>query len=241
MKAILTYHSIDDSGSVISVGPAAFRRHADWLARSGVAVVGLDALMAAPGPAAALTFDDAFANFATEAWPVLESLGLRATLFVPTAHAGGRNVWEEGGTRPVLPLLGWDALGRLAERGVVLGAHGDRHVDLRRTSDAELERELEVPAERIRSETGCRATTFAYPFGGVDDRVAAATARRYDLAVTTEFACVGPASEPGRLPRLDAWYFRAPGRLEHYGTRRFERFVRVRREMRRVRRLLMRD
>lgn len=243
MKAILTYHSIDRSRSVISIEPAVFRRHAEWLASSGVAVVGLTELVEAPitGPAVALTFDDAFANFATEAWPVLESLGLPATVFVPSAHAGGRNEWEEGGSSPVLPLLDWEALGRLSERGVRLGAHGHTHVDLRTTTDDELESELVEPAERIRAETGVEATTFAYPYGGVNDRVATATARHYRLAVTTEFAGLGRRSEMSRVPRLDAWYFRDPARLERYGTRSFEVFVGVRRRLRRVRSLVMRS
>jgi peptidoglycan/xylan/chitin deacetylase (PgdA/CDA1 family) len=242
MRAILTYHSIDRSGSVISTDPRVFRRHAEWLAGSGVAVVGLADLVARPpaGPAVALTFDDAFANVATEAWPVLESLGLPATLFVPTAHVGGRNAWEEGSRLPVLPLLDWDELGRLAERGMILGAHSHTHVDLRAASDADLVAELEQPAVRIRAETGCEATTFAYPFGGVDDRVAAATGGRYGLAVTTEFAAIGSRIEHTRLPRLDAWYFRDPARLERYGTRSFEMSVGVRRGLRRVRSLLTR-
>jgi peptidoglycan/xylan/chitin deacetylase (PgdA/CDA1 family) len=243
MKAVLTYHSIDRSGSVISIDPAVFRRHAEWLAGSGVAVVGLEELIERPpaGQAVALTFDDAFANFDAEAWPVLEALGLPATVFVPTSHVGGTNAWEEGGRSPLLPLLGWDTLGRLAERGVTLGAHSHTHVDLRAASESDLAAELETPAERIRSETGVRATTFAYPYGGVDDRVAAATAARYRLAVTTEFAGIGAHSERCRLPRLDAWYFRDPARLERFGTRSFEVFVATRRRLRRVRRLLTRS
>lgn len=243
MRAILTYHSIDRSGSVISIDPAVFRRHAEWLAGSGVTVVGVEELVERPpaGPAVALTFDDAFANFESEAWPVLDALGLPATVFVATAHVGGRNAWEHGGPRPVLPLMDWDTLGMLAERGVTLGAHSHTHVDLRRTNGAGLVSELETPAERIRAETGVQATTFAYPFGGVDDRVAAATAARYRLAMTTDFAGIGPRSERSRLPRLDAWYFQRRGRLERFGTTRFERFVAVRRRLRRVRSLLTRS
>ena len=38
MRAILTYHSIDDSGSPISIAPADFRRHLDWLTSGRVPV-----------------------------------------------------------------------------------------------------------------------------------------------------------------------------------------------------------
>jgi len=240
LRAILTYHSIDDSGSVISTSPAVFRRQIEWLAGSRVAVVGLDDLVLRPPArdAVALTFDDAFENFGTEAWPVLESFGLPATVFVPTGHVGRRNGWEDSGRLPLLPLLDWAALARLAEGGVMLGAHGHRHVDLRSSPESGLDEELEVPVRRIRDETGVEPTTFAYPFGAVDARVAAAVSRRYTMAVTTEFAALEQAADAARLPRLDAWYFRDPARLEQFGTRSFARFIRFRRGLRRVRRML---
>jgi peptidoglycan/xylan/chitin deacetylase (PgdA/CDA1 family) len=237
MKAILTYHSIDGSGSAISVGPAAFRRHAEWLAGSSVSVLSLADLVERPpsGPALALTFDDAFENFSTHAWPVLESLDLPATLCVPTAHVGARNAWEVGGSLPVLPLLGWDGLGKLAEAGVEIAAHSHTHADLRSVSRAELQTELDVPAQRIREELGIEVTTFAYPYGGVDQTVAEATGRTYRMAVTTQFDLLGGRDDRYRLPRLDAWYFRDGDLLEHFGTRSFSSFVTRRRRLRRVR------
>ena len=44
-RAILTYHSIDDSGSVLSVSPARFQQHLEWMVRSGIAVRTLDAML----------------------------------------------------------------------------------------------------------------------------------------------------------------------------------------------------
>ena len=45
MRAILTYHSIDGSGSPVSVDEAAFRRHVDWLASGAVDVVPLERIL----------------------------------------------------------------------------------------------------------------------------------------------------------------------------------------------------
>jgi hypothetical protein len=45
MKAILTYHSIDESGSVISIAPAVFEQQVRWLAASRVKVVSLTDLL----------------------------------------------------------------------------------------------------------------------------------------------------------------------------------------------------
>jgi len=242
MRAILTYHSMDRSGSVISVEPEAFRRHVEWLMEHGVAVADLEQLMRMDpsDTAIALTFDDGFANFAEHAWPVLKEYGLTATLFVPTGHAGGTNAWESGGSLPVLPLLDWDALARLAEDGLVLGSHSVTHANLCQTDGAQLADELSTSAERIAAETGTVPVSFAYPYGAVDDRVAVAVADRYRHAVTTEFAIPGRDTDRSRVPRLDAWYFREPGRLEQFGTPGFERFVNLRRGLRRIRSMMRR-
>jgi peptidoglycan/xylan/chitin deacetylase (PgdA/CDA1 family) len=243
VKAILTYHSVDRSGSVISIEPSAFRRHVAWLASGAVRVLPLAALAAdeAAEDAVAVTFDDAFASFSTEAWPLLEAHGLPATLFVPAAHVGLQNGWEAaGGGLPILPLLDWAALGRLAERGVELGSHSLTHPDLRRVSDAQLEAEVATSAQRIRQESGREATSFSYPYGGVDRRVAEKVQGRYARAVTTEFRALQAGEDPVLLPRLDAYYFREAGRLERWGTAGFRRFIALRRRLRLARRFFTR-
>src|SRR3954470_8233749 len=88
--AVLTYHSLDESGSVISIRPDVFRRQMQTLAANGVKVVPLEDLFAHPG-AVAITFDDGFANLADHALPVLEHLGLPATIFVVSGYCGKRN------------------------------------------------------------------------------------------------------------------------------------------------------
>lgn len=241
MKAILTWHSIDASGSVISIDPATFRRQVSWIAGSGLRVVDVRTLVRiAEGHAVALTFDDGFENFATHAWPVLRDHGLGATVFVATDHAGAWNAWDGGGHAgiPRLPLLRWDALGRLVEEGVVLGAHSASHRDLRRVSAVDLERETREPAERIAAETGQRPDVFAYPYGAKDERVIAAVRSYYAAACTTELRPVEGDADPHRLPRIDTWYLRRPGRLEGWADGSLGRHLRYRDRLRRVRRLV---
>ena len=101
MRAVLTYHSIDDSGSSISVRPDAFERHVRWLASGRVQVMALDDLARShsDAPAVALTFDDGFENFATHAAPLLRVHGFPATVFVVTDRVGEdkRLEWDGGG------------------------------------------------------------------------------------------------------------------------------------------------
>jgi peptidoglycan/xylan/chitin deacetylase (PgdA/CDA1 family) len=238
LRAILTYHSIDDSGSVVSVNEGTFRRHAEFLSRAGLRSVGLLDLVAMPddADAVAITFDDAFANFASAAWPVLRELGHRVTLFVPTAHVGRTNGWESGaGRMPVLPLLDWADLGRLTEEGVTIGAHSETHPDLTTLEPDTLHAEVARPVEQIHRETGVVPHTFAYPYGAVNKKTAAEVGKHYRLAVTTELRWLARADDVHWLPRLDAYYLRRPGALERFGSARFRRALRWRNRLRRAR------
>ena len=225
MRAILTYHSIDESGSPISISEGVFRAQIAWLARKRVRVVSLDALMRmSPNEdAVALTFDDAFVSFGDIAAPLLADYGLPATLFVVTDAAGATNRWNGRVDRgiPELPLLNWTSLGRLAEQGVELGAHTRTHTDLARIDGSRLRDEIVGSAERIELETGRAPTTFAYPYGSVTQAAAGLVASRFAWACTTEMRSVAANEAPALLPRLDMYYLRSAGQLERWGTIRF--------------------
>jgi len=94
---ILTYHRIADREAIkpydpqlVSATPAEFEKQVAWMAHN-YSVVGVDDLFDAidggkrlPKNAVLLTFDDAYPDFKTTAWPILKSYGLPAALFVPT-------------------------------------------------------------------------------------------------------------------------------------------------------------
>jgi peptidoglycan/xylan/chitin deacetylase (PgdA/CDA1 family) len=225
MKAILTYHSVDETGSVISIDERTFRRHVHWLASGHVRVVPLDTLPTLPSDvdAIAITFDDGLESFGRIAAPVLREHGLPATLFVVTDAVGSTNVWR--GHRdpgiPVFPLLDWDALGRLAAGGVTIGAHTCTHLDLTSADANAVTREVVGSRTRLARELGVDVTTFAYPYGGVSLAAREVVAREFRYGVTTRLATLAPHDDPARLPRLDSYYLRAPGTLEAWGTARF--------------------
>ena len=238
MRAILTYHSVDSSGSPISIDEEAFARHVDFLASGRVRVLPLEELATAAvgDDAVALTFDDGYRNFAAAAWPRLKDAGLPATLFVVTGRAGLDNRWDgRGAPEPAFELLGWDELAGVAAEGVMLGSHSRSHPRLPGLPDDRLTAEVVGSADDLAARTGSRPAVFCYPYGRVDDRVASAVAAEYRYACTTELRALGAADRAERLPRLDAFYLRAPGRLEAWGTRHFRWYLQTRALVRRVR------
>jgi peptidoglycan/xylan/chitin deacetylase (PgdA/CDA1 family) len=242
MRAIFTYHLIDDFGSPISVGRAQFRAHCEFLGSGRVQVVPLATLpdMSDGADAVALTFDDGFANFATEAAPVLGEHGLTATVFVVSDHVGAQNDW--GGQTapgiPDLPLMDWDALGRVRDRGHEIGAHTRTHPRLPRLAGDRLAEELDGCTRLIWERLGVEARMFAYPYGAVDAPSAAAVRARFALGCTTELRPLRPGDDTALLPRLDMFYLRSAGLLERWGSAAFRSLLWVRSRGRRVRELL---
>jgi peptidoglycan/xylan/chitin deacetylase (PgdA/CDA1 family) len=240
MKAILTYHSIDDSGSVISIDQRTFMAHARWLA-ANVAVVPLAELRTTEHQhAVAITFDDGFQNFADAALPVLREHALPATVFVATGCVGLTNEWAIGAkpTVPQLPLMNWDTLGRITDHDITIGSHTRTHPDLRQVRGERLQAEIVGAAVEIARRLGTRPAALAYPYGEYDDAALAMARSRYQLACTTELRTLHQNDDALQLPRLDAYYFRRPGLLEQFGSQAFRRFIWVRRHGRAVRRVL---
>jgi peptidoglycan/xylan/chitin deacetylase (PgdA/CDA1 family) len=245
MRAILTYHSIDDSGSVLSVPEGAFRSHVEWL-RSGVVrvvplrdlpSVGLDV------DAVAITFDDGLESFGTIAAPLLIEHGLPATVFVVSGLVGGPARWSGGvGHAPVFDLLEWSELRKLSHSGIIeLGAHTVTHPCLPDLDDEVLEEEVLGSVRDIERETGRRPVAFAYPYGAVDERAIALAARSFEISVSTRHDFVGAHPDRARLPRLDMCYFRRPDALRSWGSAGFGLSVRLRRRARALRRVLGRS
>lgn len=238
MRAVLTYHSLDDSGSAISQTPEAFARQMAWLAAQQVAVVSLDALLAMPvlARACAITFDDGLQNVADHAAPILAARGWSATMFVPTARVGGDNRWSAAGRHPipVLRVMDWDALGRLADAGWTIGAHTRTHPSLPTLDDAALDDELGGAHDDIRAGLGLTPHWLAYPFGDHDARVVARAARWYHGACTTELRALGAAEAPLAVPRLDAWYLETAMRWD-WGSSRWRGYFALRRVLRQTR------
>ena len=80
----------------ISVPPARFREQLEHL-RADWTILAMDELVAAleaqalPRHAAALTFDDGYADNALVAKPILEDYGIPATMFLTTGSLGSPN------------------------------------------------------------------------------------------------------------------------------------------------------
>jgi peptidoglycan/xylan/chitin deacetylase (PgdA/CDA1 family) len=238
-SAILAYHSLDTSRSVISIAPEIFRRQMECLAGNGVPVVPLATVQKVPG-SVALTFDDAYRNLCEHALPELARHGFPATVFVVAGHCGGWNDWDQKGYQgiPRLPLMDWPELREMAAAGVELGGHSVRHPDLTALPPDRVRREMQACRDEIEQKTGQPARTFAYPYGLVTPPVRRIAAEYYEAACGTELRFVAPGDNPHELPRLDVYYLQDPRRFEEVVTGGGAAYIAFRRTLRRLRRIL---
>lgn len=215
---VLTYHAIAAGPSPLHVAPGRLEADLDRLTRAGYRAIPLERVVAylrrepagrprSPLPlrAFALTFDDGYADFTTQALPILERRSLPATLFVTAAE--DRSRLPGGAPRPLVAL---DELRTIAGRGVEIGAHGLDHVDLTTLDDPTLDDALRRCRAVLEDHAGRAVRLFAYPFGRHDARVRAAVGSCYDGACTTRLAAVRPADDRLTVPRLDAYYLGSP-------------------------------
>jgi peptidoglycan/xylan/chitin deacetylase (PgdA/CDA1 family) len=197
------YHSvgeIDDDPPLLTVTPERLDAQLAALRVQGLTGMSMRDLHAAGGRGVGLTFDDGYADFLSAAVPVLRARGATATVFCLAGRLGGHNDWDHDGRRK--RLMTADELRAAEAEGMEVASHGMRHRRLTELDDAELATETTASRTVLADVLGHEVTGFAYPYGLLDSRVAAAVARagyRYGCAVTLAGTGVSPG--PHAIPR----------------------------------------
>ena len=235
-SAILTYHSVDRTGSVISIAPELFRRHIEALMERKVPIAPLEQALDQPG-CVALTFDDGFENFIEHALPTLDQYKLPATVFVVTGYCGRLNTWPSQAKSgiPVLRLMNWRQIRELPDY-IALGGHTTNHPDLGKLPLTIAADELTRCRLALEDETGRRVSVFAYPYGSSTPEVRNLVRQHFTFACGTALDFLGQGTDPLSLPRIDAYYMRkwlsadrlmTPSGTAYIAFRSFLRMVRA--------------
>lgn len=213
---ILTFHSIDDSGSMVATAEEHFGEQMDQLAGAGwhgceVSRVLEWAQCGAELPAHTfgIAFDDGYRSVIEVAFPALQRCSFTATVFAIIGRCGADNRWPgQPESIPSRPLMDWDHLGVLSEAGWEIGAHGVTHSPLTQLSAGELADEVEGSRRTLAQRLGVDPRLFAYPYGASNARVRAAVERAFHGACGVRMGPVQRGSDPYDLPRIDSYYLR---------------------------------
>jgi peptidoglycan/xylan/chitin deacetylase (PgdA/CDA1 family) len=127
--------------------------------------------------AVVLTFDDGYKSQYTNAKPILDKYGYKATFYIVCNYA------EKNGR------LKWEDITALYNEGHDIGSHTMNHADLSQTSKKETRYEIGESKQCLLNH-GINPTNFAYPFNGGSDETAVVNtvAKYYDMARTARSA-----------------------------------------------------
>lgn len=233
---ILAYHRVAEVGFVDphldnwNVTPAMFEKQIASLA-SFAEIIALSEipsrLAVAPAakpskPLVSLTFDDGFANFFSEALPVLRRWGAPATLSVVTKYIGSKEPmpfdrWSRQNrdrvSSSVWRAATWDEIEQCVSSGLVtIGSHSHEHRIGSDCTAEELRAEAESSRDLLRNRLGHdRPLYYAYPYGSSRpalvpaEYVTAVKRAGYQLALSTDLGLADAQSDPFFLPRIEAF------------------------------------
>ena len=176
-----------------------------------------------PERACAIDFDDNRLNVYENAAPVLEKLGLKATVFVVSQLAEGADL---AGMSHPYPAMGWEELEDLVARGWLVGAHTRTHrlLDVLSQQEGGIEecaREIKGAREEIEARMGAPVEHFAYPVGGVNEAVERIVKETYRSA-----RLWSPGNDPKYSTRqTDPYRFEANNICAHLSFDEFKRLV----------------
>jgi O-antigen biosynthesis protein len=173
---ILMYHSIS------SVATASFRRYTTtpgdfsdqirYLATNNFTPMTVSRLRSAieskiplPPRPVVLTFDDGFADFYTEAFPILLSSGFTATVYLVSGFTGRTGKWLRHAGEESRELLTWSQVRELDAHGIEFGAHTHSHPQLDTIEHSDARYEIAHSKRCIEDAIGHSVPSFAYPHG----------------------------------------------------------------------------
>jgi peptidoglycan/xylan/chitin deacetylase (PgdA/CDA1 family) len=226
--ALLSLHAIAAVRSEMAVSPGRFRRQLSALLEAGYRCLDYDDVLRAVdeasfvrGPVFGLTFDDGYRSVYEEAWPVLEELGLPATIFVTVNFLDGKVAppWHSthaalirdyaanaGHFRP----LEWGQLREMARsQRIRIGSHSLNHFLMGGLDPDTLREELQRSKQILEDRLGVPVSLFAYPFGvaryGAYSRASEEAVRQagFRSSCTSEIGRIRAGSRnPYLLPRI---------------------------------------
>jgi peptidoglycan/xylan/chitin deacetylase (PgdA/CDA1 family) len=191
---ILLYHSIDDSGSLMSTSAVTFRRQMDYIKKRGYHTISLSEFVndayqekTLSKKLVVITFDDGFENNYLYAFPILKQYGFSATIFLTTDYINNSAKWIERDFNSILrrpflsstsknneaqlyknmsdfPSLTWDEIKEMSEYGIKFGSHTSSHSQLCDLTLEKAKEDIYRSKVVIEKKIDKHVDSFAYPY-----------------------------------------------------------------------------
>ncbi len=209
---ILCYHSIDMSGSPVSLHPQRFADQMVYLRRQGYQAVTLHDVVeyaqnghTSVNRPVCIVFDDGYKNNYTEAFPVLLNVGFSATIFVTTDYCEKSNKWDEQSMSiPSFPMMSWHEIVEMSHHGIEFGSHTKSHPKLAEIDAKMAREELEGSKVALEDHLGKKVEFASYPYGSFNSEVKTLAESLFKAVVSTRLGKVQLGSDIHALERINA-------------------------------------
>ena len=204
---ILQYHHVSDTTpAVTSVTPEVFREHLDYLKKNNFNVIPLTEATQAlknqqslPEKTVVITFDDAYLNIYSNAFPILKEKGWPFTIFVATAPVD----------KKYGQFLSWEQIQEMTKHGATIANHTINHDHSveRLTGETEAQwiqrfkDDVEATEKRIKEKTGQSIKHFAWTFGETAPELRQVIREMGYIGIGQQSGAAGELSDFTRLPR----------------------------------------
>ncbi len=212
---ILVYHSIMQSTNPkfkpFAVPPALFAEQMAYLHERSYTPINVTQLarmllqerFVLPERPVVITFDDGFADFFTNALPVLWQYNFTATLYIVTGFVDSTSRWLAREGEAIRPMLTWDQISEINACGIECGGHSHWHPQLDTLPLTKARDEIVCCKKLLEDHLGQKVWSFAYPYG----YHSAATKRLvqeagYTSACAVKYAMSSTSADRFAMPRL---------------------------------------
>ncbi len=186
-----------------------FRSQMAWLKLCNYNVLGMDDVVACingakptPPRAVALTFDDGYADFEDQVWPVLRQHGFPAMVYLVAGLTGNPSAWFAGDGRQTPALLSAGSIRKLRAEGCDFGGHSVKHMRLAELAVAQRKAEIHDCKKMLEDLLGEELRHFCYPYGSHDiATMEEVRAAGFVSATTCERARAFAGVDPFAIPR----------------------------------------
>lgn len=241
---ILTYHSIDNSGSVISISRERFQQQMQCLSDKSFQVISLKEILTCikekrpfPEKAVAITFDDGFKSNYGVAFPILKKFGYTAAIFMVSGRCGHNNKWlgQPDGI-PVMDLLEWDEIIEMSDYGIEFGAHTLNHPHLPQLTLKEAKKEIVESKALLEKHIGKDVIFFDYPYGEENEEIREIVKDEFQCAFSTDMEFTTLQSDIYSMTRIEMYYFSRNNYFSWIGTPNFSLYIKSRKILRSIKR-----
>lgn len=202
--SVLMYHhvkNLDEAKAMkqekLTVSPEIFRKQMEFLRDKGYKVIGINELVAffelgqeIAKRSVIISFDDAYEDSYSVAWPILKGFGYTAMVFTPTGLMENPN------------YLSWQKIKEMAESGIYFGNHTWSHHSAKGTIE-EISKEIDSADKQLAERGLNQNKIFAYPFGAANSQeVKILDEKGYKLAFTTKRGNILCQKQRLALPRI---------------------------------------